>query len=83
MAMGSWERLHLLLMEKLWLQYTVPNAGVVKATLKNLQGKIVLSHLFDANAGINTLETLIKLSWSDGPANSAEGIMFTSKVVCH
>lgn len=68
---------------KVLAAFTVPNAGVVKATLKDLQGKTIVHSLLNAIAGMNTLEI----------PTTYHGVMilqiqqrdkkFISKVVCH
>jgi hypothetical protein len=68
---------------KVMATYTVPSAGVVKVTLKNLQGKAMLSRMSIAKAGMNALVI---------PANY-HGVLilqiqqgnkeFSGKVICH
>ncbi len=68
---------------KVMAAYTVPSAGAVKATLKNLQGRTIFSRVLNAKAGMNTLAI---------PANY-HGVMilqilqgdkeFSGKVICH
>ena len=62
--------------------FTVPNAGAVKATLKNLQGKTILSRSLNAKAGINTLEIQTSYHGMMILQIQQKDKKFISKVIC-